>query len=254
MTSPLERLTECLNDRRMSRAYEACLILIGDKIDIGTKAELSSIVEDDLKKLKKSLITLAEYLCENFQAILETEDGIFALRALLRLIGDTDVFENVNQTRTLNKKAPQEFNVKNLVVKPVPTEWKLNKYIKKFAKHLNEINVLEIGLVPSVSPCVSLLIRKLYLTYPESSVEILTHIHEQFVKKPNSFHSMIQDAIGSRFIESFLYACPSNILCEFYLEQHLIPKVVIYSKHIYANYPIQALIKYRLEKDSQVNL
>ena len=104
MTSPLERLTECLNDRRMSRAYEACLILIGDKIDMGIKVEQSAIVEDDLKKLKKSLTTLAQYLCENFQAILETEDGIFALRALLRLIGATDVFENVNQTKAFNKK------------------------------------------------------------------------------------------------------------------------------------------------------
>jgi hypothetical protein len=254
MTHPLERLTECMNDRRMSRAYEACLILIGDKI-IASKNETNSSEnnDDDVKKLKKCLTNLADYLCENFQTILETEEGVFALRAFLRVIGAADPLENVVAPRVANKKFPVEFNVKNLTVKQVPAEWKLNKYIKKFAKHLSGINVLEIGLVPSVSPCISLLLRKLYTTYADDSVSILESIHEQFVKKPNSFHSMIQDSIGSRFIESFLYTCPIDILTEFYLEQHLIPKIVLYSKHIYANYPIQALIKHRLDKDSKVN-
>ena len=248
-----ERLSELVNDRRISRAYEACLILAGEKITFAK----STSPEDtaDLEKLKQSLTNLAEYLLENFQSILETENGVFALRSFLRIVGQPDQLETAaaNETRSNTKnKFKKEFNVKNLSVKLVPDEWKLSKYIKKFVTCLSDINMLEIGLVPSVSPCLSLLLRKLSTTYPKACADVVGNIHAQFVKKPNSFHSMIQDAIGSRFIESFLYACPVDLLVEFYLEQHLIPKIVVYAKHIYANYPVQTLIKYRLEKEPQV--
>ena len=63
---------------------------------------------------------------------------------------------------------------------------------------------------------------------------------------------MIQDAVGSRFIESYLYACPTDLLVEFYINEHLVPNIVAYSKHIYANYSIQTLIKHRLHASPEI--
>ncbi len=144
ITSSTEKLNEFLNDRRISRAYEACLLLMGDKIANTQNSGLEANA-DALKKLKKSLASLADYLAENFQTILETENGIFALRAFLRIIGEPDDLEvaanAVNDQRSA-KRFKNEFNVKNLPVKLVPTEWKLNKYLKKFSKFLSDINVL----------------------------------------------------------------------------------------------------------------
>lgn len=108
------------------------------------------------------------------------------------------------------------------------------------------------GLVPAISPFISLLLRKLNKTYQEMSDELVESIHKQFTKKSNSFHSMIQDSIGSRFIESYLYVCNTDLLVSYYLEEHIITNIVAYSKHIYANYPIQMLVKYRIHSDSQV--
>jgi hypothetical protein len=83
--------------------------------------------------------------------------------------------------------------------------------------------------------------------------QIIKTIHKQFVKKPNSFQAMIQDAIGSRFIESFLYVCDGDLLIDHYLETLIIPNLVTYVNHIYANYPIQALLKHRIESESRVS-
>ncbi len=94
--------------------------------------------------------------------------------------------------------------------------------------------------------------RKLYVCYPELSADLINSIHKQFVKKSSSFHSMIQDSIGSRFIESFLCCCPSELLIEYYLEKHLLPNLITYCKHTYANYSIQSLLKYRLESEPKV--
>ncbi len=95
--------------------------------------------------------------------------------------------------------------------------------------------------------------RKLYTSYPEISSELINSIHKQFVKKSSSFHSMIQDSIGSRFIESFLCCCPSDLLADYYLEKHILPNLVSYCKHTYANYSIQSLIKHRLELEPKVS-
>jgi hypothetical protein len=94
--------------------------------------------------------------------------------------------------------------------------------------------------------------RKLYGSYPEESAELSQTIHNQFVKKASSFSAMIQDSIGSRFIESFLYTCPIDLLHDYYLETHLLPNLTTYCKHIYANYSIQSLIKYRLITEPKV--
>jgi hypothetical protein len=76
--------------------------------------------------------------------------------------------------------------------------------------------------------------------------ELINSIHEQFVKKSNSFHSVIKDSIGSRFAESFLLCCKTDLLVEHYLNAHLLPNLVDYAKHIYANYSIQTLVKHRV--------
>ena len=107
---------------------------------------------------------------------------------------------------------------------------------------------------PSRSPCVSLLLRKLNTSYSEITTELVNKIHEQFEKKSSSFHSMIQDAIGSRFIETYLFIAPANLLVDHYFEKHILTNLVAYSKHIYANYPIQALLKYRLENEPELRV
>ena len=144
MTNEPKRLSEFLNDRRISRAYEACLIVVGDKVATQAAAD-----ELHWKRVKKSLTNLADYLAENFQTILETENGVFAVRSFLRVVGEIDELEEpaASSDARSSKKHQHEFNVKKLPVKLVPPEWKLNKYIKKFAKCLSEINVLgEFGL------------------------------------------------------------------------------------------------------------
>ena len=103
-----------------------------------------------------------------------------------------------------------------------------------------------------MSPCISLLLRKLYATYPNDSANVINSIHETFVKKPNSFKSMIQDSVGSRFIECYLYTCPTDLLVEFYINEHLVPNIVAFSKQIYANYSIQTLIKHRLHASPEI--
>ncbi len=67
-------------------------------------------------------------------------------------------------------------------------------------------------------------------------------INENLNKKASAFHSMIQDAIGSRFIETFLF-CASNEIKQQYLTKNIVPCIVCYSKHIYANYVIQTLLR-----------
>ena len=142
ITQSTQRLEEFLSDRRISRAYEACLIVMGDKV-----ASKSENYDSNINTLKKSVSNLASYLKENFEAILENQNGIFALRSFLRIIGQPDVLETPASMDT-NKKRPNrfkkqvEFSIKDIQPKMIPNEWKLDKYIKKFAKNLQNINVL----------------------------------------------------------------------------------------------------------------
>jgi len=139
------KLKEYLNERRISRAYEACLATIGEKIIQATKNNNSSM-NKVIESIKLLLEKLGDYLVENFQTIIETENGIYCLRCFLRIIGSEDSLEpsqmqqqNNNNSKKRNNK---EFNVKNLEIKLLPKEWKFKKYLKKFSKSLNEINVL----------------------------------------------------------------------------------------------------------------
>ena len=36
------------------------------------------------------------------------------------------------------------------------------------------------------------------------------------------------------------------------MNEHIIPNIVVYCKHIYANYPIQTLVKHRLKIEPKV--
>lgn len=245
LTSKNELLNELLSDTRTSRAYEACLMLIGNKI--------KTTGQDQVESLKNCMVNLGEYFVSNFENILETHNGIFSLRAFLRVIGNQDILETVPNETNKKKFKNQQFNIKNVCVKIVPNDWNLDNYIKKFSKFLKEMNLLEIGLDAELSPFISLLLRKLYTNYSDKCSSIIEKIHKQFVKKSNSFNSMIQDAKGSRFIESFLLASQSEMLT-FYLNENILPNIVTYSKHIYANYPIQTLIKHRMHNEPAVSI
>ena len=246
LTHDSERLDQLLADTRTSRAYEACLMLIGNKIKLSDKAE-------QIDLLKSCMINLGDYFVSNLDTILESHNGIFSLRAFLRVIGNLDILEIVPNETNKKKNKNQEFNIKNVCVKTVPLDWNLQVYIKKFSKFLKEMNILETGLDAEVSPFISLLLRKMFALFPDKCSSIIEKIHRQFAKKPNSFNSMIQDSKGSRFIESFLLSCHSEILT-IYLNENILPNIVTYSKHIYANYPIQALIKYRMHSEDIVCL
>jgi hypothetical protein len=67
-------------------------------------------------------------------------------------------------------------------------------------------------------------------------------IHNKLSEKTNAFHSMIQDAIGSRFLETFLY-CATDEIKTIYIRNNIVPNISLYSKHVYANYVIQTLLK-----------
>jgi len=244
-----EKLEEYICDRRISRAYEACLTCLADKF-LSKKPS-----EDQLESVKTCLKSLGNYLVKNFESIIDTEDGIFTLRCFLRVIGGKDLLESVPNQNNKNKKNKwkrTEFNIRDIEIRLIPDEWKIKKFLKKFP--LDDINLLEKGLLPAVSPCISLLMRKLYMSYPKESAELSKSLHKQFVKKASSFHSMIQDSIGSRFIESFLFTCPIDLLEDYYLSEHVLPNITMYCKHTYANYSVQSLLKYRLEHEPKLSV
>lgn len=111
--------------------------------------------------------------------------------------------------------------------------------------------VIELGLGASVSPFVAALTRKLAVAHPDLALKHVKCINAQFVKKPNSFGSMLQDAVGSRFVEAFLFAATGDTL-KHYLDEFLVPNCVAYARHVYANYPIQTLIKFKIDTEPQV--
>lgn len=92
------------------------------------------------------------------------------------------------------------------------------------------------------SPFLGLLMRKLVKNNSKQLEKIVNLIHTQLEAKTSSFHTMIQDAVGSRFIETFLY-CAQNEIKAIYIDNFLLPKIVAYSNHVYANYIIQTLLK-----------
>ena len=71
-----ENLEEHISDRRISRAYEACLTCIGEKFIKNTATE------DQVACAKECLKALGNFLAKNFDSILDTENGIFRLRRI----------------------------------------------------------------------------------------------------------------------------------------------------------------------------
>ncbi len=173
---------------------------------------------------KECAKALGNFLVKNFESIIDSENGIFTLRCFLRVIGSEDPLEQVPASQLnknkKNKWQKAEFNIREVRVELLPEDWKLKKFLKKF--NLSDVNLLEKGLLPAVSPCLTLLMRKLYASYPVASAELTQKLHSQFVKKASAFHSMIHDSIGSRFIESYLFTCPGDLLESYYLKEHLI--------------------------------
>ena len=69
-------MKEFLNDRRISRAYEACLATVGEKIILANKSASSASSNDEkFESIRSHLEKLGNYLVENFQTIIETENG-----------------------------------------------------------------------------------------------------------------------------------------------------------------------------------
>lgn len=263
ITNDKSKVDQLLRDQKISRAYDACLLLTGEKLK---SAHDKNNSQTTVNKLNGCLTQLGDYFVENLESILESHNGIYALRSFLRIIGEPDLLDNstgiednnnnnnngkFSSNKSNAKRFANQFSLKHIQIRMLPEEWDMKKYVKKFYKLVKDKNVLELGLIPAVSPFVSLLVQKLKSTYEELSTKMINSIHGQFLKKPNSFQAMIQDAVGSRFIESYLLACHADLLTH-YLDEHIIPNVVKYCKHIYANYPIQSLIKYRMATESEV--
>ena len=137
LISDENKLEEYISDRRISRAYEACLTCFGHKFSKNPTAEQAEIGKECLK-------TLGKFLVKNFENILDSENGIFTLRCFLRIIGNKDLFEtpppNQQSKNKKNKFQKTEFNIRNVEIKVIPDEWKLEKFLKKFS--LEDINLL----------------------------------------------------------------------------------------------------------------
>lgn len=137
-------MEEFLADRRMSRVYEACLTTIGEKLITAAKAP-NAEQNEKIDSIKVLLGKLGDYLFQNFETIIETQNGIFCLRCFLRVLGKEDPLEQpqIQQNNSNSKrKNNKEFNIKNIEIKQLPSEWKFKKYLKKFSKKLSDINVL----------------------------------------------------------------------------------------------------------------
>ena len=141
MTSDSRLIGECINDRRISRAYEACMLLAGDKctLQLTTNSESSepatTTKDECLRQIKHAMSNLGSYLVENTETIISSQSGIFALRIYVKVIGEIDELE---QAQTQQHVA---FSLKNMSVKRLPVEWKLEKFIEEFAKPLHDIDL-----------------------------------------------------------------------------------------------------------------
>lgn len=240
-------LNEYLKDVRISRAFEAFLICAGNKIDTLNNERIKTILK-----------TIGNYFVDNFNEIIENEFAIYILRSFILIIGNKNPFDTNNKelsSSNIKKKQKEQlsFNLKSVnKLKELPDDWKLKKFLKKFYELLDKDKILEMTLINYKSPMIILFMHNLNSIYPELSEELIKSIHKKMKIKENSFHSMIQDVVGSRFIEAFLCLCNSKIR-EHYFEKFLLPNISAYSVHLYANYVLQSLLR-SLNDDTQVSL
>lgn len=234
-------LAEYVFDVKISRALEAVLTCLPHKLDS----------ESHFEQYRKCLKRLGNYFTENFQGVIDNEIAIFTLRSFLRILRSNEAQEK-SEISTSNLKKPQKkqdkskqfyFNLKGLETKFIPDDWKIQKFLKKFNELVVKIpNLLDMALIKCVSPFLSLLMHKLSFKYEGECVKLVELVDKQLKKKQSAFHSMIQDPIGSRFIETFLCLASSEI-CQHYFDKFIFENSVAYCKHIYANPVIQSLLK-----------
>lgn len=142
-----DRVRELLTDSRSARAYDACLLVSGEKA-----AKLTSKSNTNAcNKLKECLTCMGEYFVTNFDEILDTQMGIFAMRSFLKIIGKFDPLEAVasvagsnssGQQKNNNKRADKTFSMKTYEYKCLPDDWQLQEYLKKFYKLVKDKNIL----------------------------------------------------------------------------------------------------------------
>ena len=135
LTKDEAKLKEYASDRRISRAYEACLVCVGGKLASAPKAD-----SETLDGIKKCMKRVGNFLEENFETIMETQDAIYLMRSYLRVIGKADPLDQLQ--KNVPKKKDREFNIKFIEVKLVPEDWKLAKLIKKLSNKIEDMNLL----------------------------------------------------------------------------------------------------------------
>jgi hypothetical protein len=141
MTKNKENFEEFLTNPRISRAFETCLLTIGEKIDNKN--------EEQNEKYKTGLKNIGDFFVENYQKIIEDNIAIYVLRSFIRVVGTEDPFESFSakdkslSNKTKYKKNDNNFSIKDIKPKLIPDEWKIHSYLKKFAQcTANFTNVL----------------------------------------------------------------------------------------------------------------
>lgn len=148
-TGESERIRELLADNRSARAYDACILLSGEKAKKSTSPTTSEL-------LKTCLTTLADFFLAHLDDILETQTGVFALRSFVKVIGQVDPIEAAAAAAAAssvagggNQKpkragAKLKFSMKTYEFKCLPQEWQFNEYLKKLVKKIKDKNILGI--------------------------------------------------------------------------------------------------------------
>lgn len=130
------KLGAYLNDAKMSRAYDACLLLCAHKITKSTTEKIQAFVG-----------RLCEYFLSQIETMLDAQPpatGLFVLRSLVRVLGKSDLLDDhVNKGNQGGRRGRNEFGVKDIELKLLPADWtSCCKFIKKLAKKIKAINVL----------------------------------------------------------------------------------------------------------------
>jgi hypothetical protein len=134
LTKTKENFEDFISHPRLSRAIEAILVTIGDKI------ESASGDDEENEVYLRGLKNIGEFLVENYEKIFENNVAIYILRTFIRIIGVEDPFDSLsNKDKSLtNKKSfkknfDNHFSIKDIKPKLIPDDWKTHSYLKKFA-------------------------------------------------------------------------------------------------------------------------
>ena len=135
LTKNKENFEDYMTHPKISRAFEACLLTIGEKI------QNKNADEEENEVYLRGLKNIGEFLVDNYEKVFENNIAIYILRTFIRIIGVTDPFESLsNKDKSLtNKKSfrtknDNSFSMKDIKPKLIPDEWKTHSYLKKFAR------------------------------------------------------------------------------------------------------------------------